>query len=239
MASKSNLEIAYLHIREQIESGIVRPGQLLSRRKIAEEIGVGSTAVQLALAQLEREGITESRPRSGTYVRELSEKEFLDLCDVRELVEPYAAALAAERIEPDQIQVLWDSCQRYRRIREEAPRHKHTVDTWLLRCQVIREELIFHGTILQASGNDVLTKLVSTLRLISQVSPQLVYEGGQDHENNPEVIAVEHEGIVEAIKAGDASLARERMFNHIRGARILVQKNWPTSKSNQKKPVRL
>lgn len=222
MPVKSQLDKAYSYIREQIEGGMVRPGQRLSRRELAAEIGVSPTLVQQALAQLDREGITESRPRQGTYVRELSGDEFANLCDVRELVEPYAAACAALRITPQQIRILRDSCERYQQIQSQTHLPDHATAAWLRRCQVIREELVFHGTILQASGNPLLANLVSTLRLLGQVSPRLVYEGGQDNENSPLVIAYEHEGIVEAIEARDSELARERMFNHICGARILL-----------------
>jgi len=211
-----------VYIREQIEGGMIRPGQRISRRELAVEIGVSSALVQQALAQLDREGITESRPRQGTYVRELTLKEFADLCDVRELVEPYAAACAAERITAEQIAVLRGSCERYQQIQSEGHPSEHASAVWLHRCRLIREELVFHGTILQASGNPILANLVSTLRLLGQVSPGLVYEDGRDNENSPLVIAYEHEGIVEAIEARDADLARERMFNHIRGARILI-----------------
>ncbi|WP_437227502.1 GntR family transcriptional regulator [Planctomicrobium sp. SH661] len=229
MSSASQLDKAYLYIRQQIEMGMIRPGQSLSRRKLAEEIGVSSALVQQALAQLDRERITESRPRSGTYVRELSEKEFSDLCDIRELLEPHAAACAAERITADDLQILRESCSRYQALKSEQRWDGNPATAWLHRCQTIREELVFHGTILRASGNEILTNLVSTLRLIGQVSPGLVYENGEDHENSPLVIACEHEGIVEALEARDPELARERMLNHIRGARILIRSTFSDS----------
>lgn len=224
MSSQSQLDHAYTTIREMIESGEVRPGQMLSRRKLAEQIGVSPTVVQLALAQLDREGVTESRPRSGTYVRELTAEEFLNLCEVRELVEPYAAACAAERITPEQIAYLWESCRRYQELTAHESPTERPGDIWLRRCQRLREEMLFHGTILKASGNPFLANLVSTLQLIGQVGPRLVFNDNQDNENSPIVTACEHEGIVQALESHDAELARQRMFNHISGARILVQK---------------
>ena len=207
---------------------MIRPGQRLSRRKLAEEIGVSSALVQHALAQLDREGITESRARSGTYVRELTQEEFSNLCDVRELVEPYAAACAAQRITSQEIQTLRDSCQRYQQLHEDKHWSQHAATAWLHRCETIREELLFHGTILTASGNPILANLVSTLRMLAQVSPGLLYENGQDKENSPLLVTYEHEGIIEALEAGDSDLARERMFNHIRGARILIRQHSST-----------
>jgi len=222
MPSNSRLDEAYLYIRQQIEGGVIRPGQRLSRRKLAEEIGVSSALVQHALAQLDREGITESRARSGTYVRELTQAEFSNLCDVRELVEPYAASCAAPRITLEELQTLKESCERYQQLHKDHRWTQHAATAWLHRCATIREELVFHGTILKASGNPILANLVSTLRMLAQVSPGLVYENGQDKENSPLLVTCEHEGIIEALQARNPELARERMFNHVRGARILI-----------------
>lgn len=224
MTSSSRLENAYRFIRQQIEAGLVRPGQRLSRRKLAEEIGVSSAIVQQALAQLDREGITQSLPRSGTYVRELSATEFANLCDVRELLEPHAAACAASRITAEEIAILRDSCRRYQQLHEERCPSNHAVAEWLLHCRAIQEELVFHGTILRASGNEILANLVSTLRLLSHVGPRLVYgrEREGDQKNSPLVVVDEHEGIINALEARDPERARERMLHHIRGARILI-----------------
>lgn len=229
MPSNSRLDAAYLHIRQQIEGGVIRPGQRLSRRKLAEEIGVSSALVQHAIAQLDREGITESRARSGTYVRELTQEEFSNLCDVRELVEPYAAACAAQRITSTELQILKESCERHQQLYKDRRWIQHAATAWLHRCATIREELVFHGTILKASGNQILANLVSTLRMLAQVSPGLIYENGQDKENSPLLVTSEHEGIIEALEAHDPELARARMFNHIRGARILICQPSPST----------
>lgn len=225
MPASTQLDKAYLYIRQQIEGGVIRPGQRLSRRKLAEEIGVSSALVQHALAQLDREGITESHARSGTYVRELTQEEFYNLCDVRELVEPYAAACAAQQITPAEIQILRDSCQRYQELHKDKQWSQHAAAAWLHRCATIREELVFHGTILKASGNPILANLVSTLRLLAQVSPGLVYENGQSKENSPLLVAFEHEGIIEALEVHDSELARERMLDHVRGSRIPIRQD--------------
>jgi len=236
MPSLSQVDTAYLSIREQIESGLIRPGQPLSRRKLAGDFGVSPAVVQMALAQLDREGITESRARSGTFVRELTAEEFLNLCDVRELVEPYAASLAAGRITSEQLGVLWESCRRYQDVVAGGPASDRFSDLWFHRCQRRREEMLFHGTILEASGNPILANLISTLRLLSQVGPQLIFSNDHDNENSPLVISCEHEGIVAALESRDADLARERMLNHIRGARILVQQSDSGSVKGERRP---
>jgi|GEM_PF-4226852 len=223
MNSAEQLNYAYTSIREQIEGGMIRPGQRLSRRTLADEFGVSPGAVLKALAQLEREGITESRPRSGTYVKELSGEDFADLCDIREMLEPYAAARAATRISSDEIQVLRDSCKRYHQFSSVFPVPTNEASAWLQHCQIDNEERLFHGTIFRASGNKLLTQLTLTLRLLSQVSPKLIYANGKWKENDLSVVAFEHEGICEAIASRNPERAFERMLHHLRGSRLILE----------------
>ncbi|HWL10733.1 MAG TPA: GntR family transcriptional regulator [Planctomicrobium sp.] len=230
MDSSSQLDQAYTYIRERIEGGIIRPGQRLSRRKLAEEIGVSPAMVLKALAQLERDGVTETRPRSGTYVRELSVAEYEDLCDLREMLEPYAAARAAERISKEDLKVLQESCERHYQYSTMFPVPQNVTTAWLRHCQIDHEECLFHGTILKASGNKLLTQLTQTLRLLSHVSPQLVYSDGHGRENDITIVASEHTGIVEAIATGNSDLAYKRMLNHLRGARVILQQHSETAK---------
>ncbi|HWL07163.1 MAG TPA: GntR family transcriptional regulator [Planctomicrobium sp.] len=231
MKSSSHIDRAYNYIREQIEGGIVRPGQRLSRRMLAEEIAVSAAVILKAFAQLEREGILETRSRSGTYVRELLAEDWSDLCDLREMLEPYAAARAAERISEEQIQILRASCQRYHQFPAVFPLPGNATAAWLQHCQIDQEERLFHGTILQAAGNKLLGQVIPTLRLLSNVSPQLIYADGYWRENNLTVVAYEHTGIMEAIAVRDSELAKERMLNHLRGARAVLLKDSAPVKS--------
>jgi DNA-binding GntR family transcriptional regulator len=60
---------AYVIIRERILRGEVAIGQVISRRKIAAELGMSFLPVSEAFLRLEFEGLLESRPRAGTRVR--------------------------------------------------------------------------------------------------------------------------------------------------------------------------
>ncbi len=56
-------------VRERILRGELAIGQVISRRKVAAELGMSFLPVSEALLRLEHEGLLESRPRSGTRVR--------------------------------------------------------------------------------------------------------------------------------------------------------------------------
>ena len=74
-SGNSLAERAYQVIREKILRGEYRLGAALSRRKIADEIGMSFLPVSEALQRLEIDGMVESKPRVGTRVRVPSQQD--------------------------------------------------------------------------------------------------------------------------------------------------------------------
>ncbi|MEO7649170.1 MAG: GntR family transcriptional regulator, partial [Bryobacteraceae bacterium] len=93
---RSLSETAYTYVRERILSGGYPLGFPLSRRKVAEELGVSLVPVAEALNRLEAEGLVESQPRAGTRVRIPSVQEIRGHYLVREALESQAARLFAQ-----------------------------------------------------------------------------------------------------------------------------------------------
>jgi GntR family transcriptional regulator, rspAB operon transcriptional repressor len=89
---------AYQQIRNEILSGHLAIGDVLSRRKLAKRLNMSFLPITEALRSLETEGLVESRPRIGTRVRIPTEQEVRDSNIVREALESQAARLCAERI---------------------------------------------------------------------------------------------------------------------------------------------
>ncbi|MBL8850963.1 MAG: GntR family transcriptional regulator [Planctomycetaceae bacterium] len=215
----SQLDATYQYIRNQIVRGEVEPGAKLSRRKLADEIGVSPALVQHALGQLEKAGLVECRPRSGTYVRELTADEFANLCDVRELVEPYAAARAAERITLTQLRLLETSCRRYQALESQISVTTAELELWRIHHALIEEEQVFHGAILAAAGNTILSGLVQSLQLLGHVRRSFV---SNSLGNDPQV-AGEHQQIVQALKARNPELAGAQMRQHLQNGRGVLE----------------
>ena len=84
---------AYFLIRERILRGQLPPGEVLSRRHLAQEFGMSLLPVSEALKQLESDKLVESRPRAGTRVRLPSPEEVRGRCVVREALEAQSARL--------------------------------------------------------------------------------------------------------------------------------------------------
>src|SRR6201996_8040498 len=84
---------AYVIIRERILRGDVPVGQVISRRKVAAELGMSFLPVSEAFLRLEFEGLLESRPRAGTRVRVPTREDVHGQYVVREGLEVQAARL--------------------------------------------------------------------------------------------------------------------------------------------------
>ena len=88
---------AYTVVRRRILRGELAMGQVISRRKLAAELGMSFLPVSEALLRLEFEGLLESRPRAGTRIRIPSREDVKGHYVVREALEMQAALLFAER----------------------------------------------------------------------------------------------------------------------------------------------
>jgi DNA-binding GntR family transcriptional regulator len=88
---------AYGVVRRRILRGELAMGQVISRRKLASELGMSFLPVSEALLRLEFEGLLESRPRAGTRIRIPSREDVKGHYVVREALEMQGAMLFAER----------------------------------------------------------------------------------------------------------------------------------------------
>lgn len=87
---------AYVIVRERILRGELPIGKVISRRKLAAELGMSLLPVSEAFLHLEFEGLLESRPRAGTRVRIPTEQDVRGHYVVREALEVESARLFAE-----------------------------------------------------------------------------------------------------------------------------------------------
>jgi DNA-binding GntR family transcriptional regulator len=88
---------AYQRLLELVMAGALSPEQPLSERKLAQSLAVGRTPVREAIKRMTGEGLVEVRPARGTYIRQITRADVLEIYEVRYGVEGIAAYLAAER----------------------------------------------------------------------------------------------------------------------------------------------
>src|SRR5260370_41747160 len=92
---------AYEFVKQRILRGDLAMGQVISRRKIAAELGMSFLPVSEALLRLEFEGLLESRPRAGTRVRIPSREDVRGHYVVREALAVQASRLFASVATPE------------------------------------------------------------------------------------------------------------------------------------------
>lgn len=85
-------------LREAIVEGVLTPGSRLSEVQVAKQLNVSRTPMREAFAQLEREGLVNTVPRVGAFVRAVTLRDVEEIYTVRAALECLAVQLASERI---------------------------------------------------------------------------------------------------------------------------------------------
>ena len=118
----SVVSLAYDRIRTLILSGDVAPGTRLGQVDLAERLGVSRTPVREALRRLTGEGLVDFEDQRGFRVAALALDDVVRRLEVRLLLEPGAARMAAERATDEDLAALEESIAR-ERTRAQRDRH--------------------------------------------------------------------------------------------------------------------
>ncbi|HEY4455362.1 MAG TPA: GntR family transcriptional regulator [Pseudonocardiaceae bacterium] len=96
-AELSFAERAYRAIRDQLVMLEIQPGAPINEDQLAQSIGVGRTPVREALKRLQYERLITTYPRRGTFATDVNITDLGHISEVRQELEPLAAAQAAHR----------------------------------------------------------------------------------------------------------------------------------------------
>lgn len=201
-------------LHQLIEEGKLKAGDRLpSERELAETFRVSRTSVREAIKTLETEGFVLTRPGSGTFIAGVNveaiipplasllsqgKDALLDLFEMRALVEPGIAALAAERATPEDIVRLKEIFQAQA---EQIKRGASGVDT----------DAEFHFAIGQATHNPALHRLVSAIMdILKPIREQSLQTPGRAQKS-----LASHRELLAAIERHDPVLAQRAMQHHI------------------------
>src|SRR5487761_701702 len=97
---------AYRRLRQDIASGLFHPNERLVEATVATRLGVGRTAVRAALVRLDQEGLVALEPNRGARVRLISDREALEIEEVRATLEAMLCRRAATRATPADLREL-------------------------------------------------------------------------------------------------------------------------------------
>lgn len=188
-------------LKEMIVKGELKPGQKLIQEDLADVLGVSRTPLLQAISKLSKDHYIHTIPRRGSFVKEFSPQEYLDIFDIRGQLEPMGAYYAAERItdaEIERLQGLVDQTA-------EFVGREDFSDP----LELFSFDYAFHMDIMSVSGNHFLHDILNNLNNVLCNSERIL--------KTPKKSLEEHIGILNALRNHDANGAKELMFYHIHG----------------------
>lgn len=210
-------------IRERIVRGELRAGDRLEpERELAVAFGASRTAVREALKTLAQMGLVEMTPGRGTVVTDntshamrssislmmrVGRLQSLDyLVELREIIEPEIAALAAQRADAEQIAALREAIER--------------MDVALHQSEAyIAADNTFHRTLALATRNPLILSLVDSIVGLLAEQRKLIFSAP----GGPERGQVNHRALLEAIERRDVEGAQAAMRAHLAQVRADAQ----------------
>ena len=204
------IDTVYSRLRDLILSNVLRSGQKLVDRDLAEQLGVSRTPVREALGRLAMMGLVESRSRRGYYVSQYTAEQMTDLYEFRRILEVNAARLAAENAEPSHR-------REFERILFES---QELAANPTIHAKAVELDLEIHGLIARASGNDALHRAIQNLmdKVMCFIWVDWVDAATADSISIAEAHR-EHKRLIERILEKDADGAAKHLGEHIDNAR--------------------
>jgi len=198
-APQSLGDTAYRVLKEAIVSLELNAGALVSEEEWARKLGMSRTPVREALNRLEHDKLVRRVPNYGVFVAELSLDDFLEICEVRALLESNACRAAAPRVSDSDLARFENEFRSLASSQptEAAVRRANEVDH------------AFHMFVLEAAANRQVVSIIAHLndkitRLRFALTPSRYKESLQEHQQ-----------ILAALMARDGEGAAAAMQRHM------------------------
>ena len=200
MAGKTDslAERAYVAIRRLIVTLELEPGAVINERELVERLGIGRTPVREALRRLAQEGLVEVYPRRGMFVTDVDVRRLAQLSEVRAVLEPEAARLAAERL-----------TEAGRAELEELLRELDA-DAFDDPALMVLDERI-HRAVYRWARNDLLEATLEQYYVLAL----RIWTIALDRQHELHDAVQEHRALLEAIRDGDGERAAATVRAHV------------------------
>lgn len=200
-ATESLADRAYREIRDRLVMLDIRPGSPINEDQLGTSLGIGRTPVREALKRLAYERLVVAYPRRGTFATDVNITDLAHISEVRQHLEPIAAASAARRATtPERASFL----ELAETLRSEAVSRMGALD-------LMRLDLEAHRALYAATHNPHLEDtLVRYDNLANRIWCLFIHRlpGMAGHIS-------EHGPLLEAVAAGDADAAAELARAHV------------------------
>ncbi|MBQ3031323.1 MAG: GntR family transcriptional regulator [Anaerotignum sp.] len=195
-------DVVFNTLRDAILTGKLVPGERLMENQLAEKLGVSRTPVREALRMLELENLVELVPRKGAQVLDMSEKDIVNILEVRSALEGLATSVACKKMTKEDLQQLKNLEVDFEKAVAEND-VEHFVD--------IDED--FHDLIFAATENDKLINIFRNLRI--QLYRYRMAQA-KNNETSMSTIVAHHRSIIRAIENHDSEEGASIAQGHIK-----------------------
>lgn len=206
--TRSQSEEAYLRIRDRIVCLDMPPGSVVEEGRLRDELEIGRTPIREALQRLAWENLVRSVPHRGTFVTDVNITDLARITEVRVVLEGHAARLAAERIGPNEREVIGDLLERLDGVEPTNTR------------ELMQLDQAIHQHIYRSARNSFLE---NTLERYFNLSLRLWYLV-LDHGVRLREAVEEHVELLRAVLAGDGQRAEDCMRRHVIGFESEIRK---------------
>jgi DNA-binding GntR family transcriptional regulator len=204
-ADRPNLtEQVYEQLIDILIRGELQPGDVIVERRMAERLNASRTPVREALGRLEAEGLVYKQPSRGVTVSPFSTEAFVELLNVRQLLEAEAARLAAGRLPQDTIEAIRAALEDLGKQAKPSLSDIWDVDDML------------HGAVADAAGNTLLAGMIRDLRRRTHVF------NAYRNPVSPKFGVEENTSLLDAIASGDQDRAQKAMAEHIESVKLAI-----------------
>ncbi len=198
---------AYERIKHDIISCMLPPGSGISESQLGAQYGFGKAPIRMALQRLAHEGLVRAMPRRGYVVSPVTLQDIQDIFELRLMLEPQAARLAAGKVDASRLKLLDDVCRAGYRPGDIASTHRF-----------LQANASFHVAIAQATGNQ---RLAHTIEALLDEMTRLLHMGLTSRDRTTEM-QHEHGALVRALRRGDGTTAEQICREQIEAAREMV-----------------
>jgi GntR family transcriptional regulator, transcriptional repressor for pyruvate dehydrogenase complex len=206
-------------IEESVLNGSLKPGdQLPAERELAQRLGVSRTAVREAVKALREKGLVEAYSGRGTFITDGTtnaarqsfdlmvkigqQESSTHLAELRLILEPGIAAVAAARVKEEDITAMREAVAVMERSQADPAAY-------------IEADLDFHLALAEAAANPLILSLIDSIVGLLREQRIKIFnvEGG------PQRGQVHHKRILDAMERRDSEMARNAMRSHLEQVR--------------------
>lgn len=210
ISDRSLTDQAYEIIKGAIVSLKLKPGERLKESMLAEELGISTTPIKGALAQLKQEGFIENTRFRGASVAEINDRDVEEIFELRELLEGAAVKRAAIIFSSEDLQKGEALLEKMREAYKAGDTESYATPS--------RD---FHYLFTRAFGNQ---RMINTLKTFSdqleRIRRTIIVAPG-----NIPLFIKDYEKILEALKKREPEEAERALLAHIRRAKEIFLKS--------------